>query len=382
MSVPAEARVERPRRTPTTLADDGRRATLLDRLAEPRRPRARSRTSALTGGTIADGAPPRIADAAAGLRESTGRGWSSGGATSASSPPDTRRPQRPPGPARPARRASASTRPTCTRCLDGRRGRRRRGRARRRTADDAARATAPATFDVLMLGIGPDGHCASLFPGHPALDVDDAIAVAVLDSPKPPPERVTLTLRRRSTAPRAVWFLACGRGARPRPSPGCRATSTDPAAASRQHETLWAATSPLVRDGPAADLDAPVRSRCAARPRVRERPPTDEPLAAARTCVSRARRRRARSEDDLAGLAAGAQQLERLVEDVLGLRVGATLLHVGEVRLVGLDLRRRRRVVRVEAGRAARTAGSPTTPGPSPRPRTSPRSGARASRSR
>ncbi|MGA8846039.1 MAG: 6-phosphogluconolactonase, partial [Nocardioides sp.] len=42
-------------------------------------------------------------------------------------------------------------------------------------------------FDVLMLGIGPDGHVASLFPGHAALDVADASVVGVLESPKPPP---------------------------------------------------------------------------------------------------------------------------------------------------------------------------------------------------
>jgi len=42
--------------------------------------------------------------------------------------------------------------------------------------------------------MGPDGHTASLFPGHPALDATEAPCVAVRDAPKPPPQRVTLTL--------------------------------------------------------------------------------------------------------------------------------------------------------------------------------------------
>ena len=66
-------------------------------------------------------------------------------------------------------------------------------------------------FDVLMLGIGPDGHCASLFPGHAALAVDDRVATAVLDSPKPPPQRITLTFDALNRS-RAVWFLASGAG--------------------------------------------------------------------------------------------------------------------------------------------------------------------------
>jgi len=64
-------------------------------------------------------------------------------------------------------------------------------------------------FEVLMLGVGPDGHVASLFPGHPALETVDEIAVAVHDSPKPPPLRVSLTFDALACA-KAVWFLVNG----------------------------------------------------------------------------------------------------------------------------------------------------------------------------
>ncbi len=64
-------------------------------------------------------------------------------------------------------------------------------------------------FEVVMLGVGPDGHVASLFPGHPALDVDDEIAVPVTDSPKPPPERVSLTLPALNRT-RATWLVVSG----------------------------------------------------------------------------------------------------------------------------------------------------------------------------
>ena len=70
-------------------------------------------------------------------------------------------------------------------------------------------AAGSPTFDVLMLGVGPDGHVASLFPGYPQLKVTDVAAVAVYDAPKPPPTRVSLTLPALDRA-REVWFVVSG----------------------------------------------------------------------------------------------------------------------------------------------------------------------------
>ncbi len=65
------------------------------------------------------------------------------------------------------------------------------------------------SFDVLMLGLGPDAHVASLFPGHVALTDHKSVVLAVHDSPKPPPTRVSLGLDAIARA-REVWVVAAG----------------------------------------------------------------------------------------------------------------------------------------------------------------------------
>ena len=65
--------------------------------------------------------------------------------------------------------------------------------------------------DLLLLGAGPDGHIASLFPGGATLDERVRRVVAVFDSPKPPPRRITLTPRAIDEA-RVVCVLAAGNG--------------------------------------------------------------------------------------------------------------------------------------------------------------------------
>jgi 6-phosphogluconolactonase len=82
-------------------------------------------------------------------------------------------------------------------------------------AEELAKAALPGdhggvpSFDVLLLGVGPDTHVASLFPEHPGVRERERTVVAVRGAPKPPPTRLSLTLPAIRSA-REVWMLAAG----------------------------------------------------------------------------------------------------------------------------------------------------------------------------
>lgn len=77
--------------------------------------------------------------------------------------------------------------------------------------DDAAGGAGVPEFDIHLLGMGPEGHINSLFPHTAAVREESAFVLAITDSPKPPPTRITLTLPAVRKA-KQVWLLVSGAG--------------------------------------------------------------------------------------------------------------------------------------------------------------------------
>lgn len=61
-----------------------------------------------------------------------------------------------------------------------------------------------ARLDLVLLGVGPDGHVASLFPGHAALSEERQLTLPIGDAPKPPPRRLTLSMPMLTSAERVI----------------------------------------------------------------------------------------------------------------------------------------------------------------------------------
>jgi 6-phosphogluconolactonase len=124
-------------------------------------------------------------------------------------------------------------------------------------------------FDVLLLGMGPDGHVASLFPERSSLYEANLLVVAEHDSPKPPSERVSLTFPLIRSA-REVWVVAAGAEKAPavaRALAGDDVRTTPAAAARGQERTLWLVDVASAAELPGADPAVPTARPAASGPR-------------------------------------------------------------------------------------------------------------------
>ncbi len=112
-------------------------------------------------------------------------------------------------------------------------------------------------FDVLLLGMGPEGHTASIFPESPAAH-DERAVVAVHGCPKPPPTRVSLGFSALCRA-REVWLVVAGEGKAPMVATalsGAGRLQVPAAGAVGSQQTLW-----LLDEAAAADLPKDLRRR-------------------------------------------------------------------------------------------------------------------------
>src|SRR5689334_20707524 len=110
-------------------------------------------------------------------------------------------------------------------------------RAHRRPSDTGE----VPSFDVVLLGVGPDGHCCSLFPDHPSARDLSAPVIAVRNSPKPPPLRLSLSFDALNTADE-IWLVVSGSGKADAVAAALGGADREhvPSAGARgRHNTVW-----------------------------------------------------------------------------------------------------------------------------------------------
>ena len=121
----------------------------------------------------------------------------------------------------------------------------------------AARGHEAPSFDVLLLGMGPEGHTASIFPESPAAH-DERVAFAVHGCPKPPPTRISMGFSALNAA-REVWMVVAGAEKAPMVAMalgGAGRVQVPAAGVSGRVQTLW-----LLDEAAAAKLPRDLRRR-------------------------------------------------------------------------------------------------------------------------
>ncbi|MGV8908911.1 MAG: 6-phosphogluconolactonase [Propionicimonas sp.] len=104
-------------------------------------------------------------------------------------------------------------------------------------------------FDLCLLGLGPDGHVASIFPNHDSGEATNSSVIGVSDSPKPPAERISLTIAALNNS-EEIWFLVSGEEKAPALARALAGDTDLPAGrVAGQGRTLW-----LVDRASAAEL--------------------------------------------------------------------------------------------------------------------------------